>query len=119
MIILPRDVAVRDIRGTITDILRNTPVENVVVLTTKAGGVRGNHYHLHATVHCYLLSGEMEVYSRTAKDAKVTQAVLHAGEIVTFLPYDLHALVALEDSTLLLLAHGPRGGDLTVREDLV
>ena len=39
------DVNFQDERGDITDILANEPIEFVTMISSKAGSVRGNHYH--------------------------------------------------------------------------
>ena len=120
MIIEYRYADFSDSRGKITDLLTNTPVENVTLITTAKDGVRGNHYHVEATVYVYVISGKFKVVSKSVtKFEKTQEEVLEAGALVTFYPYDLHALVALEDSSFLIIAHGKRGGKLTIAETLV
>ena len=113
-----RSPAHQDARGIILDVLRDSPVEFTTLVTSKAGSVRGNHYHTEATVHVFILEGSFEVYSKDVRGDEQTAAVVGTGDVVSFAPYDLHALVALEDSAFLLLAHGKRGGALTVAETL-
>jgi dTDP-4-dehydrorhamnose 3,5-epimerase len=113
-----RRVDFKDSRGTIRDILKDRTVDNVTEIVTAKGTVRGNHYHRQALVYIYILEGSFNVFSREHEEAPVQQAHVATGDLVIFLPYDLHALVALEDSRFLLLASGPRGGEHTVAEVL-
>lgn len=106
-----------DERGAISDVLKDTPVENVAFITAKVNSKRGNHYHREATVYIFVVSGSFHVWSRMNGEVNVDQ-VRH-GDLVEFPPNDLHTLLALEDSSFLLLAHGPRGGELTVQETLI
>ena len=106
-----------DNRGVITDILRDTPIQHATLIQSKAGSVRGNHYHKDATVYVYVLHGSFQVYSREPK-GKTTNERVESRALITFKPYDLHALVALEHSSFLLLSDGPRGGDWTIAETL-
>ena len=115
MVVKTLPVNFSDHRGTIRDVLK-TKVETVTLITAKVGSVRGNHYHLKATVHVYVLTGKFLIRSRY--EEKLEDAVVQAGQLVTFPPMDLHALVALEDSSFLIMGDGPRGGDLTVAEVL-
>lgn len=108
-----------DARGVITDILKNVPVQYATLIHSKAGTVRGNHYHTDATIYVYVIQGTFQVYSREAQSKTVSSERAEPRSLITFKPYDLHALVALEHSMFLLLSDGPRGGDLTVAEKLV
>lgn len=112
-----RVVSVQDTRGIIRDVLKQTPIDNATLITAKAGSVRGNHYHLIATVYVFVLSGKLQAFSRI--DDNVSKITVIPNDLITFLPRDLHALVALEDSSFMLLANGPRGGEFTVQETLV
>lgn len=105
-----------DDRGSIRDLLIGT-VCSVTRITSKAGAVRGNHYHKFTTVYVYILTGSFEVASRI--NGHVVTAQVQAGSLLTFPPKDLHALKALEDSSFLLMADGMRGGSATVAEKLL
>ena len=56
-------VAFTDDRGDITNVLEKG-INHVAVITSKAGAVRGNHYHPEDVQHCYLVSGRFESYAK-------------------------------------------------------
>lgn len=119
MIIEHCSTAHQDARGRIIDLLRDTPVEFTTLITSRAGAVRGNHYHKEATVYVFVLEGTFDIYSRLmGEDVSDMMATAGVGDLITFPPLDLHALVALEDSVFILFSHGKRGGDRTVAECL-
>jgi hypothetical protein len=52
----------RDHRGTITDLVTGHGcVDAVTIVRTKAGAVRGNHYHAKTTQWAYVASGRMVI----------------------------------------------------------
>lgn len=103
-----------DSRGDIRDIIQSGSLISSTFVTTVKGATRGNHYHLLATVYVYIVYGTFFVRSRLKH--VVAEQIVTTGDLVTFPPMDLHALTALEDSAFILMADGPRGGDLTVFE---
>lgn len=105
-----------DERGEIRDVLR-VPIDCVTHITTKEGSIRGNHWHKEATVYVFVLRGKFRIVSRF--NGRESDATAQPGDLVIFPPEDVHALVALEDSEFMLLAHGRRGGVYTVQESLV
>jgi len=106
-----------DERGDITDLLKYRKIESVTLITTRVGSVRGNHYHTTATVYVFIVKGRFQVSSRF--EGRVEHRVVDEGDLVEFPPYDLHALCALEEGSFLLMADGPRGGEMTVREEFL
>lgn len=101
--------AVRDPRGTITDVLDGIPVECVTLVRSKKGAVRGNHYHKKTTQYAYVLSGRFRLFTQRPR-GRVGSRVVRAGDLVVSPPLERHAFVALEDSVLIACAHGPRAG---------
>jgi hypothetical protein len=59
-----KQINFEDARGTITDIFVHVPIEHTTIISTKAGGIRGNHYHKVSVQHDYLVSGKFEVYGK-------------------------------------------------------
>lgn len=98
-----------DGRGAIRDIITHTPLEHVTIITSKAGAVRGNHYHKESTQYDYVVSGKMRILSQTG-DGPVLAVEALPGTLVKHEPGESHSLIALEDSVFLSLTEGTRGG---------
>jgi quercetin dioxygenase-like cupin family protein len=101
--------AFEDARGSITDILEDELVEHVTLITTARGAVRGNHIH-HATYQfVYVLSGALRYVTRDGAGA-VAHGTVGAGDVLSTGPMEAHAMEALEDTTMIVMTRGPRGG---------
>lgn len=112
----PRAITVRriapafaDARGTITDVLQDVAVTDATIITTRAGAVRGNHFHKETRQFLYMLEGRMRLTTRYAGH-RSTSVVLEKGDLVVSEPGEQHAMRALEDMVWLVLSSGPRGG---------
>jgi quercetin dioxygenase-like cupin family protein len=101
--------AFQDERGVITDILEHTPFDSVTIITCAKGSMRGNHYHKESLQYAYVLSGRMLALSRTSGNPVESQELV-AGDLLESPPLEQHALHALQDSVLLVITRGPRGG---------
>jgi quercetin dioxygenase-like cupin family protein len=101
--------AFEDTRGSITDILEDELVEHVTLITTARGAVRGNHVH-HATYQfVYVLSGALRYVTRDDAGG-VAHGTVGAGDVLSTGPMEAHAMEALEDTTMIVMTRGPRGG---------
>lgn len=99
-----------DERGEITRILdTKTPIKSVLLITSKAGTVRSNHYHKKDAHYCYLLSGKAEWSEKPADGGEAESAVLEEGDVVYTPPMTVHAIKFLEDTVMLALATENRG----------
>ena len=103
------EVAHRDDRGTITDLLVDEPIEHVTLITSRQGAVRGNHYHKETTQWLYILEGRVQLLTQMP-ESPVQETVLEKGELIVNRPLERHAMLALEDSVILVFTCGPRGG---------
>ena len=110
MLIKHLEAAFTDERGIITDILQHTPVDSVTVITCVRGAVRGNHYHQESVQYCYVLSGRVRAFAQQPAQ-EVEVCYLTAGDLLTTPPMERHAFEALDDSVLLVVTRGPRGGE--------
>ena len=99
----------RDARGEIIDLVEQEPFDSASLITTVAGAVRGNHYHLDTYQVTYVLSGRLRVVTQMP-DAPVVTRIAEAGDLVRTRPSESHAVQSLTDSTMLVLTRGPRGG---------
>lgn len=80
-------------------------ITSVLLIISKKGSIRANHYHKKDTHYSYLISGKMEYTSKnlTRKRAKKTTRIVHAGEIIKTPPMMIHAMRFLEDTVFLAL----------------
>lgn len=100
------EAAHKDDRGSITDlIVGHGCVDAVTVVRSKAGAVRGNHYHDETRQWAYVVSGRLLVTDG------VGTAVVGPGGIVRDEPGEPHAWKALEDTVCVVFVQGPRAGD--------
>jgi uncharacterized RmlC-like cupin family protein len=101
--------AFQDQRGQITDIIQHTPFDSVSIITCVCGADRGNHYHKESIQYTYVLSGRIRARTQSP-DGPVEVADLVVGDLLESPPLVRHALLALEDSIVLIITRGPRGG---------
>lgn len=99
-----------DERGEITDILTHELIDAVTMISSVKGTVRANHYHKDTTQWNYVLEGSVEIITQM-KEGPVQKNVLSKGAMACTLPMESHAIVALEDSLLLIFTKGPRNGE--------
>jgi quercetin dioxygenase-like cupin family protein len=104
------EASFRDDRGDITDILVKESVEYVTLITSKAGAVRGNHYHKETFQWVYMLSGKMRVCAQD-EAGDIEELTITTGDLILNAPLERHAFEALDDSSFLVLTRGPRGGE--------
>ena len=96
-----------DDRGTITDIASGVEVQHVAIITSNAGAVRGNHYHVESTQYEYLVSGRCELVTQV-EGAESETRMMEAGDLAVSEPGVRHAMRFLEPSVLLVLGTLPR-----------
>lgn len=102
-------VAFTDDRGTITDIVQDVMVTDATIITTRAGAIRGNHYHKDTYQYLYMIEGRMRLTTRVA-GGPIESTILVKGDVVLSGPNEHHAMRTIEDTTFLVLTRGPRGG---------
>lgn len=95
-----------DIRGSITRILDDgVAIKSVLLITSKAGSVRANHYHREDAHYCYFMSGKAEWHEKPLwGDEDEEVAALEAGDMVYTPPFTIHAVRFLEDSVFFAFA---------------
>jgi oxalate decarboxylase/phosphoglucose isomerase-like protein (cupin superfamily) len=99
-----------DDRGAITDILTKEPIEYVTLITSRAGAVRGHHYHRETHQWIYVLSGRLRMLTQLPGEP-VRQTDLDPGDLIVNVPNESHAMIALSDASFLVFTRGPRGGE--------
>lgn len=94
----------QDKRGSIIKVMEGK-ITSVLVIPSKKGAVRANHYHKKDTHYVYMVSGKMRytVKDLSKKLAKKQSVILRAGDLVYTPAMTAHAMEFLEDSVFLAL----------------
>lgn len=106
-----KKVNFEDARGRIMDIFENAPKEHCVILTTKKGGVRGNHYHNNSLQYDFIISGKMKIFGQKVGSKKIETKIVGADSWLEWDKNEAHEFVAIEDTTFITFVNGPRGGE--------
>jgi len=101
-----------DERGEISNVL-DAEIKHVAIITSKAGSIRGNHYHPNQVQYDYLLKGKYKylVKGIESEDGKTESAIIEAGNLVITPPMVAHAMNFLEDSVFFTFTTGLRDVD--------
>lgn len=102
MQIIPhREPEFMDVRGGISKVLDNVTLKSVLLITSKAGSIRANHYHKKDSHYSYILSGKAEWSEKSIDGGEMETAILEPGDMVFTAPMTVHAARFLEDTTFL------------------
>lgn len=94
------DFTFADNRGTLTQLV-HTGYTQINVVASKAGILRGSHYHKQSTEVFYVISGTVEVtLSREDKEEKAT---FQSGDFFQIEPNTVHSLYYQEETILVVL----------------
>lgn len=97
-----------DARGKIQPLVDRI-MKSAVLIDSKAGSLRANHYHLTDWHYCYVVSGCIEYFHRpTGSEEEPTKLTVKAGEMVFTPPMVDHGMVFPEDTVFLTLSRNPR-----------
>ena len=97
-----------DERGEIIP-LADAPMQSAVLISSKKGTVRANHYHRTDWHYCYVLSGRIEYYHRPTGSTEAPELImLDEGQMFFTPPMVDHAMVFPEDTVFLTLGRNPR-----------
>jgi dTDP-4-dehydrorhamnose 3,5-epimerase-like enzyme len=110
VLITKLEPAHKDDRGYILNVIDDARISHVAVFTSRAGTVRGNHYHPEQLQWVYLVSGHYVSHSKDVRvpASEVEKHVIEAGTLVFAPPMVAHAQAFLEDSVLLNITDGTR-----------
>ena len=110
----PKDVIVdllpafTDERGAIQPLV-DLPMRSAVMITSKKGTVRANHFHNTDWHFCQVIYGRIEYYHRPhGSDAEPEMVVAEAGQVIFTPPLVDHAMVFPEDTMFLTLGRNSR-----------
>lgn len=97
-----------DVRGLIQPLV-DIDMKSAVLIESKKGSLRANHYHLSDWHYCYLLDGRMEYFHRpTGSSEDPEMLMVEAGQMVFTPPMVDHAMRFPKDCTFLTLSRNPR-----------
>ena len=121
--IVPLEKPFVDARGRIQPIV-DMMMKSAVLIESKAGSLRANHYHKTDWHYCYVLKGRIEYYHRpTGSEEPPEMIVVNEGEMVFTPPLVDHGMVFPVDCTFLTLSRNPRDQEAyekdVVRIDLI
>jgi quercetin dioxygenase-like cupin family protein len=110
----PKEVIVKlekafvDVRGSIQPLV-DLPMESAVLIHSKKGAVRANHYHQTDWHFCYVLSGSIEYLHRpTGSKGKPKTLFVREGELFFTPPMVDHQMIFPEDASFLVLGRNSR-----------
>ena len=84
-------------------------MKSAVMIESKAGSLRANHYHKTDWHYCYVVSGQIEYYYRpTGSDQDPECLKIQKGEMVFTPPMVDHGMKFPEDTLFLTLSRNPR-----------
>jgi quercetin dioxygenase-like cupin family protein len=109
--ILPLKKPFSDDRGIIQNLvsLNESQMRSAVLIESKKGSLRANHYHKVDWHYCYIISGSIEYYYRpTNSDKEPIKILINAGQVFYTPPMVEHAMVFPEDTIFLTLGGGTR-----------
>jgi quercetin dioxygenase-like cupin family protein len=100
-----------DGRGAIQPLLDRT-IGSVVLIESKAGAIRANHYHKADWHFCYVLEGRIEYWYRPTGGTRAPDSfTVRAGRMFFTPPLLDHAMVFPEDTRFLTLGRGYRDAE--------
>jgi len=122
-VIVKMDESFQDPRGGIQPLV-NLPMESCVIINSKKGTIRANHYHKTDWHYCYILEGTIDYYHRPVNSSDIPEKVIvKAGQLFFTPPMVEHAMVFHEDTIFLTLGRNSREQEVyemdVVRVDLI
>jgi quercetin dioxygenase-like cupin family protein len=107
-VIVPLEKAFADDRGVIQPLVDVT-MESCVLISSKKGSVRANHYHKTDWHYCYVLSGEIDYYHRpTGSNVNPDKVTVREGELFFTPPMVDHAMLFPKDTVFLTFGRNSR-----------
>lgn len=111
-VMVPLDPPFTDDRGTIQPLV-DTRMESCVLIHSKAGTVRANHYHRTDWHYCYVLDGEIEYYeSPHGSNEPAAKYVIAKGQMFFTGPMIDHSMVFTRDTSFLTWGRNSRSQEV-------
>lgn len=107
-VIVPLARPFSDARGEIQPLV-DLMMESAVLIHSKRGAVRANHYHRTDWHFCYVLSGAIEYWHRpTGSERQARKVMVRQGQLFFTPPMVDHAMVFPQKSSFLVLGRNSR-----------
>ena len=107
-----------DNRGSIQPLV-DTLMKSAVMIHSKAGSIRANHYHKTDWHYCYVINGKINYYHRKFNSEEEPELlVVENGSMVFTPPLIEHCMKFPEDTLFLTLSRNPRDQE-TYEADVV
>jgi dTDP-4-dehydrorhamnose 3,5-epimerase-like enzyme len=113
MTLIPLEINFEDDRGIIMDLLSKQDMNAATLISFKKGAIRGNHYHKHTIQYNFILKGSLK-YAYQTGDGPIGEVILstdNSSRLNFSEAWEKHAMIALEDTEMLVFTMGPRGGN--------
>ena len=97
-----------DVRGSIQPLV-DSLMKSAVMIESKAGSLRANHYHKTDWHYCYVISGKIEYYYKKLNaNEKPKLIVVEKGHMIFTPPLVEHCMKFPVDTLFLTLSRNPR-----------
>ena len=97
-----------DLRGSIQPLV-DSIMKSAVMIHSKAGSLRANHYHKTDWHYCYVISGKINYYYKELNSDKAPELlIVEKGNMVFTPPLVEHCMKFPEDTLFLTLSRNPR-----------
>jgi len=117
-VLVPLEKPHKDKRGMILPLV-DVVMRSALLITSRKGTVRANHYHKKDWHYCYVLEGEIDYYHRpVGGKGKPKKVTVKKGRLFFTPPMVEHAMVFTRDTTFLCLSRQPRDPD-SYEKDLI
>ena len=107
-----------DRRGSIQPLV-DLMMQSAVLIESKAGSLRANHYHKTDWHYCYVISGKIQYFYKNVNSNKMPEMItVKEGNMVFTPPLVEHCMKFPEDTIFLTLSRNPRDQE-TYEADVV
>ena len=94
-----------------SDIFYDVDINHVVIISSEAGAIMGNHWHKQTTQWTLVTKGELEYWHKPVESNEPAQCeILGPGDFVKSDPNEIHAFKMLTDNEFIAFSAGLRGG---------
>jgi quercetin dioxygenase-like cupin family protein len=111
-VIVPLEQPFADARGEIVPLV-DAMMKSCVLISSKTGSVRANHFHRTDWHYCYVLSGRIDYYHRpVGSKAPPEKVAIQRGQMFFTGPMVEHAMVFPEDTVFLTFGRNSRAQEV-------
>lgn len=108
-----------DARGAIIPLVDDVPMRSALMISSRKGTVRANHYHKTDWHYCYVVDGAIDYFERpVGSRRKARKTTLRKGDLFWTPPMVEHAMFFPVDTVFLTLSRNERS-QKAYEEDLV